>query len=156
MKKAFKIIVCLLIVGGIAWIVTSNASQQSSAPNTQTDPASLLRFAWRFEAAPTSDDGMPRTQIFLDATYTNDKTISKEVGIVSGSCNEIDPSSTDTDMIPGSSKIQCYAAGLGYWFKIAQQDNMYVVLRKMFEEASPDHTPPSYTYERVTTLPLLY
>jgi hypothetical protein len=156
MKKAFKIIACLLVVGCIAWIAAPNTSQRSTTSDPEIASAPLLRFAWRFETAPTSDDGMPRTQIFLDATYTNNKTLSKEIGIVSGSCNEVDPSATDTDMVQGSSKIQCYAAGLGYWFKIVQQDDAYVVFQKMFEEASLDYTPPSYSYERVTTLPLLY
>jgi hypothetical protein len=152
MKKVFKIVGIVLVVGCIAWIIA--IKQTPHQPPAPTAP--LDGFTWRFETAPTSDDGMPRTQIFLDATYTNNKTLSKEIGTVSGSCNEVDLSTTDKDMVSGSSKIQCYAAGLGYWFKITKENDSYVIVRKMFEEASPDYTPPAYQYERVTTLPLLY
>ncbi len=155
MKKFLLILAILAVAGYGAWKTGIMKPRPISEENT-TETAPLVGFSWQYEpvSLPTSD--MSYTRIILNATYENGQILSKEIDIFPGSCNEVDPKkSEDQDMMPDTQKIQCYAAGLGYWFKITQTDS-YVVLRKMFEEASPDYNPPTYTYEAIAEFPLLY
>lgn len=124
--------------------------------STTIKQAPLVSFTWRYQEGALNLDGIPGTKIFLDAMNANGKVLSKEIDEVDGSCNDILPSEEDTDIVAGSSKIQCYAAGLGQWFKITKGENSYLVLRKTFEEALPDYTSPSYQYESVAEFPTVY
>ncbi len=116
----------------------------------------LSAFTWRYQAGALNLDGIPGTKIFLDAVYDNGNVLSREIDEVDGSCNEILPSEEDADIIDGSTKIQCYAAGLGQWFKITKGESSYLVLRKTFEEALPDYASPSYQYESIAEFPTVY
>lgn len=111
-------------------------------------------FTFRFvEDDSLNLDGRPQTNIYLDAKYPDSTVLSKLVDTTPGSCNSL-PDSNE-DIVPNSSIIQCYSAGLGYRFKITKGRESYLVLRKIFEEALPDYTPPLYEYEVVSEFPLL-
>lgn len=110
-------------------------------------------FAWRFEQADSLNlDGIPETDIFLDATYQNGEVQTRLIDTVSSSCNELPD--TEPDSVEGTTNIQCYGAGLGYRFKITRSDESYLIERKMFEEALPDYNPPVYEYETVMEFPI--
>lgn len=110
-------------------------------------------FTWRYEKAESLNlDGIPETNIFLEVRYPNGAVENTLVDTTPGSCNEL-PDST-SDSVLNSTNIQCYSAGLGYVFKITKGPESYLVLRKTFEEALPDQTPPTYKYEVVVEFPL--
>lgn len=119
-------------------------SVESSEPPT---------FTWRFgESESLNLDGLPETDVFLEAKYSGGAVQSKLIDTTPGSCNALpDP---DAGSIPGSDTIQCYSAGLGYRFKVTRGESSYLVQRKTFEEASPDYDPPSYEYEVVAEFSL--
>lgn len=149
MKKIALVLVALVLAIAIYVVITQHKS-------TVIEQAPLVSFTWRYQEGALNLDGIPGTKISLDATYANGKVLSKEIDEVDGSCNEITPSEEDMDIVEGSSKIQCYAAGLGQWFKITKSENSYLVLRKTFEEALPDSTSSSYQYESVAEFPTVY
>ena len=123
---------------------------------TLIEPVSTATsFTWRYEDGAKDPDGFPYTRIFLDVTYDNQKVISEMVDEVQGSCNIVDPAEDDKDKVAGMTKIQCYAAGFGEWYKIVKGDDSYEILRKYFVEAEPDVVPPEYKYETVAEFPLL-
>ncbi|MES2930745.1 MAG: hypothetical protein V4665_03095 [Patescibacteria group bacterium] len=110
-------------------------------------------FAWKYEKADSLNlDGIPNTNIFLEAKYPGGEVQRKLVDTTHGSCNDLPDS--DKDSVPGTLNIQCYSAGLGYRFKIVQGEKSYLVKRKTFEEALPDQNPPAYEYETVSEFPL--
>ena len=121
-------------------------------PSEMTSPATS--FAWRYEDGAEDLDGLPKTMVFLDVTYANGKVVSGKVDEVQGSCNAVDPSKDDADITTGSTKIQCYAAGFGEWYKIVKVDTSYEIRRKYFEEASPEMMPTDFPYETVAAVPL--
>lgn len=146
----------IVIVLAIAILAIAAYVGLEQYKSTDIKQAPLVTFTWRYQEGALNLDGIPGTKIFLDAMYANDKVLSKEIDEVDGSCNEILPSEEDTDIVEGSSKIQCYAAGLGQWFKITKGENSYEVMRKIFEEALPDSTSPAYQYEPVAEFPTVY
>lgn len=155
MKKFLLILLILVVAGYGAWKTDIIGPRGDSLNDTQ-ELSPLSDFSWRFEAAPPTTPDIPETRIILNAMYENGRELSKSIATFPGSCNEVDPKrSEDQDMVSGSTKIQCYAAGLGYWFKITQADS-FTVVRKMFEESAPNYDPPVYEYEAVVEFPLLY
>lgn len=113
----------------------------------------LSTFAWRFEEASSLNlDGIPETDIFLDATYSDGTVETKLTDTVSSSCNELPEA--EEDSVSNSTVIQCYGAGLGFLFKITMGDGKYFVERKQFEEASPEYEPPVSEYEVIAEFPL--
>jgi hypothetical protein len=127
--------------------ITSPKNQDQTATDDVSSPAKS--FAWRYGNAGEDAYGLSRTKIFLDISYENGQTVSKVIDEVQGSCNDIDPSEDDKDMVVNTTKIQCYAAGFGEWYKIVKGDDSYEVRRKYFTEAEPDVLPPVYEYETV-------
>ena len=117
---------------------------------------SLSFFNWRFEQGALNPDGIFGTKIFLDATYENGRVLSKQVDEVGSSCNKVLVLEEDKDALKGVAKIQCYGAGLGYWFKVVEKSDSYEIVRKTFEEALPTPTLPPSQYETVVTFPLTY
>ncbi len=108
-------------------------------------------FTWRYEADNSlNGDGLPQTNVYLDASYSG-KKVSKLIATVPGSCNNLPDK--EKDSVLNSSVAQCYAAGYGDLFKVTKGDHSYLVMRKIFEEASPDDTPPVEEYKRVTEFP---
>lgn len=128
-------------------------TEQTQQPEENTTPAKPAVFAWRFTEANTLNlDGNPNTNVYLSATYTNGETEEKLIDTTAGSCNEI-PDMAE-DIAHNSTMIQCYAAGLGYYFKVTEAENGYRVERKTFEEATPDYEPPAYLYEVIAEFSL--
>lgn len=148
-----SLIILALVIVGVVLVAILNKNKN---PEPEVPLAPLVSTQWRFEDFISKDLEIPSTRIFVDAEYQNGKSLSTSVGEAAGSCNVIDPSADDTDMISGSTKIQCYAAGLGHWFKITQGQDVYNIERKTFEEALPDYEPSVYVYETVATFPLQY
>lgn len=123
--------------------VPSTNSHENSAPPV---------FAWKYEEDTSlNPDGNPQTVIFLEALYPDGTIQSKHIDTTPSSCNEV----PDAEMgsVPNSTNIQCYGAGLGYRFKITHGETAYRVERIMFEESTPDYTPPVSEYEVVSEFP---
>ncbi len=109
-------------------------------------------FVWKFEEADSLNlDGIPETDIILEATYSGGKVETKLIDTTPGGCNTL-PDSEDS--VAGAQSIQCYSAGLGYRFRITKGENSYNIERKTFEEALPDYEPPVYEYEVIAEFPL--
>ncbi len=167
MKIPIKIIIALVLV--IVAVVLALAVKHPAIFRVNTESVTVIEdeipaseknspasaFAWRYEEGGVDLDGFPKTRIFLDTTYQNGTVTASLVDEVQGSCNSIDPSADDKDIAAGSTKIQCYAAGFGEWYKLVKHDEGYKVMRKFFVEAAPDSIPPEYTYEVVVVIPLL-
>lgn len=110
-------------------------------------------FSWKYEKATSLNlDGIPETNIFLEVGYENGTVNSKLVDTTPMGCNDL-PDSKEV-VVSGSNVAQCYGAGLGYWFKVTQGPNSYLVERKQFEEALPDQEPVTYQYEVIAEFPL--
>lgn len=108
-------------------------------------------FTWSFEEGTTLNlDGLPETNVFLQVSYPDGATKRIAVDTTPGGCNEIDR--TEKDMANGSTVAQCYAAGLGYYFKVTKGPQSYLVQRKMFEEGTPESRPPEHPYETVAEI----
>ncbi len=115
--------------------------------------AEISAFVWEYKSAVTlNPDGIPETEIYLDARYVNGKAQKKLIDTVPSTCSELPDAENDSAV--GTTTIQCYGAGLGFKFKITKGQNSYQVQRQMFEEASPDHNPPTYEYVVVAEFPL--
>lgn len=105
-------------------------------------------FTWRFEEADTlNGDGNPNTNVFIDAKYSDGEVISKLIQVSHGSCNELPD--VDGDTLSGTKNVQCYGAGFGFVFKITKGEKSYQVMKKEFDEGSPDYSPPPQEYKVV-------
>lgn len=152
-------IVLGLFVGTYAYVRRHPAPEpapQPAAPISQVEQeaiAGIPDFAWRYEKSEQLDlDGQPQTALFLEATYPGGKVERKLVDTKPGSCNDLpDP---DVDSFPGTMTAQCYAAGLGYRYKVTRGVATYEVKRRSFEEALPGVTPPETSYEVIAEFPL--
>lgn len=113
---------------------------------TTKTPTGAPIFTWSY--TPIDDQDFPKTHVTLTATYKDGTTISKDIDTPDGSCNEYQY--PDTDLYTGSKEIICYAAGLGHYYKIVQQDTAYIVLRKTFEEGSPEYNPLEQPFQEIT------
>ncbi len=148
----------LLILGLVFFVYKAYFSHSvptdvSSVPTNENVENSLPPvFVWKFEEASTLNlDGLPETNVFLEATYSNKKVERKLIDTTAGGCNDLPDS--DEDSVQSSNDMQCYSAGLGYRFKITKGDTSYLVKRKTFEEGLPNYTPPAYEYEVVAEFP---
>lgn len=117
------------------------------------ETSTVSEFAWRYEAGNISLDGLPKTIIYLDTTYQSGKVIPIKVEEVQGSCNAVDPVNEDSDMVAGTEKIQCYAAGFGEVYKIINGTDSYQIVRKHIEEGDPEVKPVDFKYETVASVP---
>jgi hypothetical protein len=105
-------------------------------------------FAWTY--APSDVDGIPHSAIGLAITFPDGTVRSKAIDDIEGGCN--DYPLPDADVYAGSTMITCYYAGLGRYFKIVESDDGYLVQRRIFEEASPDYSPPDLPFETIAEL----
>ncbi len=103
-------------------------------------------FTWSY--VESEADSITYSEISLTATYENDVTVTKRIDRIEGGCNEY--AEPDSDVYEKSQMIICYYAGLGRYYKVVQEADGYVVLRKVFEEGTPDYTPPVEEYQVVT------
>lgn len=149
------IVFAVLIIIGLgyfaykAFIPTNNPEVVS---NTIENSNQVPVFTWKFEKAESLNlDGIPRTNIYLEAKYLNENIQRKLIDTVDGGCNDLPDS--EKDSLLNSTNIQCYYAGLGFRYKIIKSDTAYQVLRKTFEEGSAEYTPPTFNYEVVSEFP---
>ncbi len=142
MKK--QIILILALCGLLLIAVYATRSRTAVVPPTNT-PLGSPTFSWQY--TPIDNQDFPKTRITLTATYPDSTTISKEIDTPDGSCN--DYSNPDTDTYSQSTMIICYAAGLGHYYKVVEQDDVYLVMRKTFEEGSPEYNPPQQQFETI-------
>lgn len=145
------LIIGLGILGYRTYFETTQNTEVLPQPISEnTEPPT---FTWKYDKADTLNlDGIPNTNVFLEATYDSGATERKLIATTPGGCNDLpDP---EKDSVPNSAISQCYSAGLGYRFKITKGESSYLIKRKTFEEASPDYNPPASDYEVVSEFPL--
>lgn len=155
-QQKIVLIVLLLIAALVAGFYALNnyiyEEKQGDGIVTQPSQTETPTFTWRFEPADTlNGDGNPNTDVFLDAKYSNGEVRSKLIQVSHGSCNELPDA--DSDSLSGTTNVQCYGAGFGFTFKITKGENSYLVMKKEFEEGSPDYDPPVQSYEVVSEFP---
>lgn len=102
-------------------------------------------FSWSYREH--EKDSIPYTDISLTASYADGTMETKVIDTVEGNCNGYEEA--DPDIYERSSMIICYYAGLGRYFKVVEEGEMYAVQRKVFEEASPEYEPAPQPYETV-------
>ncbi len=158
-KTIFIILSVLIIIAVIVVAVLrpgkNNTHNPAGEPVVTTGTAEATSFAWRFPNGGEDLDGLPKTQVSLDVTYANGIVVSKRIEEVQGSCNNVDPQKEDADRVVGTTKIQCYAAGFGEYYKIIKGINSYEVRRKHIEEGVPEVAPTEFNYETVAEFPLM-
>lgn len=150
----------VLIALGLCFFLykTYNKESQSAVVVTTPEPnvddsKGAPVFRWKYEADDSlNGDGLPQTNVFLEASYSSLKKASKLIATVPGSCNDLPD--REKDSAPNSSVAQCYAAGYGDLFKVIKGERSYVVMRKVFEEGSPEYDPPVQPYKVVLEIPL--
>lgn len=148
----FKIIfvVGILIVGFFLlnkYIYDKKQGNESNIDSAQTDnKTDNVSFTWKFEDAQSlNPDGNPNTNVYLEKKYESGGVVTKLIDTTPGGCSELPE--TEKDSVPGSKNIQCYYAGFGYQYKIVKRENSYFIMRKTFEEGSPDLEPTPQQYE---------
>lgn len=134
-----------VVVVGFFMLSPNNGDYTPDLPTTMKGEG-LPDFSWSY--ATSTVDSISYSEISLTATYENDVTEVKRIDRIEGDCNEY--AERDADVYEKSPMIICYYAGLGRYFKVVQEEDGFVVLRKVFEEAAPDYTPPIEEYETVT------
>ncbi len=158
MKPFTKIVIGIVILAlAVLVFITINKNRNLETEETGnnvtlTSPASA--FTWRYEDGGEDSYGLSQTKIILDITYENGKVVATPIDTVQGTCNAIDPKPQDADRVAGTTKIQCYAAGFGQWYKIVKGSDIYEVHRKYFEEGNPDEAPVDHPWETVVEVPL--
>lgn len=149
----------LLVIAGLVagfYALNNYIYQEKQGDEVVTEPLPIEdgepTFTWKFEPADTlNGDGNPNTNVFLDAKYSDGEVTSKLIQVSHGSCNELPDA--DSDSLLGTTNVQCYGAGFGFTFKITKGENSYLVMKKEFEEGSPDYDPPEQSYEVVSEFP---
>ncbi len=148
-EKIIKTIIIIVISICVLTIAYSylNTNDKFEEPQNIPEiiPVGEPIFEWIFEDNQNDPD-YPKTNISLKAMYEN-TTITKFVDTAHGSCNLYEGS--EKDVYPKSEMVICYAAGLGHYYKITNQENAYLVQRKIFEEAYPEYTPPINPFETI-------
>jgi len=120
----------------------------TTKPATTTTVVAQPTFTWSFRKTPGGDIAM--TEITLTTTYPNGTKRSQIIETVDGSCNDVDTS--EKDMYAKSNMVVCYYSGFGINYKIVKDAKGYVVMRKEFEEATPDYNPPVQVYKEFKRL----
>ena len=146
-----NILIVLIVVGGLIGVFyafNDHIYEEKQGDGIVAPPS----FSWRFEPADTlNGDGNPNTNVFLDVKYGDGEVVSKLIQVSHGSCNELPDA--DADSVLGTTTVQCYGAGLGFYFKITKGEKSYFVMKKEFEEGSPDYDPPVQEYKVVAEFP---
>lgn len=153
MKKLYIFILILILATLGFFVLNSYIYNEKQVENKTLESNQTPIFIWEFEEADSLNlDGIPQTNIFLKATYSNGAVERKLIKTSDTSCNELPDG--EEDNVPGSTSIQCYGAGLGYRLKVTKGTESYLVLQKKFEEGSPDYTPPNQEYKFIAEIPL--
>lgn len=125
----------------------------ADVPDNDADPTRSVTFSWSYEEADSlNPDGMPETDIYLEAVYGDGARERVMIDTVPSSCNALPDA--DSDSLPGSTTVQCYGAGLGYRYKVTRGEDAYLVQRQEFEEATPEYEPVPQNYEVIAELAL--
>lgn len=139
----------VLVVALGVFAYTTYLPPAEELPNGEAVNSAPPVFVWGFEDDDSLNlDGMPRTNIYLDAVYaeTKDRTL---IDTVDGGCSVLEETETGS----ASATAQCYWAGLGFRYKVVQGSASYQVQRQTFEESSPDYTAPEFEYETILESP---
>jgi hypothetical protein len=137
---------------------TYNKESQSGLVATTPEPniediKGTPVFSWKYEADDSlNGDGLPQTNVYLEVSYSSLEKTSRLIATVPGSCNDLPDREKDSAL--NSSVAQCYAAGYGDLFKVIKGERSFMVMRKVFEEASPEYDPPVQPYKVVLEIPL--
>lgn len=158
--KTIFIIISVIIIAAIVLVAVlrpgkTTVQNPADEPIVSTGTAEATNFAWRFADGGEDLDGLPKTQVSLDVRHANGIVVSKRIEEVQGSCNPVDPQKEDVDRVAGTTKIQCYAAGFGEYYKIVKGVNSYEIRRKHIEEGVPEVPPTEFKYETVAEFPLM-
>lgn len=159
-NTTFLLLVLLtIVVGGYLALsikVEENSSEVAEInenleeANAEAESEPLSGFSWRFVEADTNNpDGNHQTEVYLSANYEDGSRVEKLVDTVDGGCSELKGESYEGD-VSNTGKVQCYYAGLGQQYRIVESSDSYIVERKLFEEALPDHTPLETEWEVMT------
>lgn len=149
MKKRNLIFLSVLVVLATVGIIFKKNVTAPVDTTVPTQSQAVPDFSWRFEEATTNNpDGNPQTSIYLNLTYSGSDSIdSRLVDTSDGGC-------TVSVDVADKSIIQCYYAGAGNYYKVTQGDKKFVILKKGFEEGSPDYNPPAQEYKPFVEIPL--
>jgi len=151
MKKILLIIIGAILILVIAFFALNSYiyhEKQAESPEIEQPDTLILdnpSFEWVY--VESFDTEIPYTNISLTARNPDGSTFTKEIDTIAGGCNEYEEA--DADAYPKSTIIICYYAGLGHYFKVVESGEQYMVLRKVFEEASPEYDPPVEEFEVV-------
>ena len=154
------VVFIILLIIGFAFFAYKKYSPTTTMPTetpteTSTENTGPVAFTWKYEEATSlNPDGNPNTNVFLEAKYSNGKTMSRLITVSPGSCNDLPD--VPSDSVINSTAIQCYHAGLGYRFKITKSTTSYLIMRQVFEEGSPEYNPPVTNYEVDSQFPLTF
>lgn len=136
-------IVAIVVLGIAIFVYTQ-------LPKEEVVQIEIPTFVWGFKDDDSLNlDGMPRTNIYLDAVYaeTKDRTL---IDTVDGGCTVLE----EIEAGSAVATAQCYWAGLGFRYKVVQGAASYQVQRQRFEESSPDYAAPEFEYETIVESPL--
>ncbi len=139
------LLIAILAIGSYMLFFTDKED-----PFASSEPRTEPVFAWTY--VPIMDGEFPKTRIALTATYSAARNQTKDIDTVDGSCN--DYAEPDKDIYHRSTMIICYGAGIGRYFKVVKSAEGYAVMRKTFEEGSPEYDPPEQQFETVASFPL--
>ena len=161
MKKALIAVVAAIVIICGAYLAWSYVGSDERAPTEPTGAttsqattsapitrSSAPSFHWGYEQlGKAGEDEIPRAKVSLTARYADGTETTKEIDTIDGSCN------TYTDYEPGiyprSQMIICYYAGFGRYYKVVESEGAYLVQRREFEEATPDHDPPQQEFQTI-------
>ncbi len=138
----------LIVIGLSVWGYNFYFSNTKNVGTSQPPT-----FIWKYKKAESLNlDGIPETNVFLEATYGSGAIEIKLIDTSPSGCNDLPDN--EADSAPNSTVAQCYGAGLGYRYKVIKGQNSYLIERKKFEEGSPDYNPPLSQYGIISEFPL--
>lgn len=137
----------ILLSGTVRIGESDQASLSETATTTEAADKGEPVFEWSYDLDESGE--IPRSIVALTASYADGTSVEKEIDTVDGTCNEYPE--PDTDIYPGSTMIICYYAGFGQYYKVVESGGLYVVQRRVFEEASPEYDPPVQGYEALAS-----
>ncbi len=139
MGKAIGLALLIIIVLSILGYVFSKA------PHTALNPKTIPVLTWLIQESDSLNlDGLPKTNVFVVASYPDGDEEQRLVDTVEGGCAPLPAPEKD------GATFQCYAGGAGSKYKITKKKSSFVVERKLFGEVLPDQNPINSKYEVVS------
>jgi len=149
--KGRAIVIAVLVVIFFGFLIYGK--HFSDSPSYELEKKGSMVFEWKFEESKVlNPDGNPANNVFLLVTYESGRADKKLMDTTDGGCAELPDA--EKGSAPDTKNIQCYYAGLGFKYKITKGDFSYLVLRKAFEEGSPEYIPPEQEYEKIAEFPI--